>query len=173
MSKSPDPNPLLTGAQISATPEFHLSHPWNPNSDIYIKPLSTMTGLTRAVLTLARVPPGKDSFLYHSHERDEEFIYILSGRGHAEIGDETFEVGPGDFMGFGAPGGPAHHLTNPFEEDLVYLMGGERSGFDIGHFPRKGKRIIFHGDDIQAVDDSSLTRMGFEQWVVPPESSEN
>ncbi len=26
----------------------------------------------------------------------EEFVYILEGCGLAEIGDETFEVGPGD-----------------------------------------------------------------------------
>ena len=166
MSDTPKAKPLLTKADISAIPEFHLSHPWNANSDIYLKSLSAIAGLTRTALTLARVPPGKESFLYHSHERDEEFVYILSGRGRAEIGEETFEVGPGDFMGFPAPGGPAHHLTNPFDEDLVYLMGGERSGFDIGHFPREGKKIIFHGDDsIHAVEDSALTRMGMEQWV--------
>jgi len=36
-------------------------------------------GLKRLSLSLARVPPGRESFIYHSHERDEEFVYILSG----------------------------------------------------------------------------------------------
>ena len=39
-------------------------------------------------------------------------------RGIAEIGDETFEVGPGDAMLFTAPS-VGHHLRNPFEVDLV------------------------------------------------------
>ncbi len=173
MSDTPDAKPLLTEADISAAPEVHISHPWGTNSDVHFKPLSAMAGLSRTVLSLARVPPGKGSFLFHAHERDEEFVYILSGRGRAEIGDDVFDVGPGDFMGFQAPGGPAHQLINPFEEDLVYLMDGERSGFDIAHFPREGKRIIFHGGDIQAVDDSALTRMVPEQWVPQEDSSES
>lgn len=50
---------------------------------------------------------------------------ILSGRGRAEIADDIVEAGPGDITGFPAPDGPAHHLTNPFDEDLVYLMGAK------------------------------------------------
>jgi uncharacterized cupin superfamily protein len=46
---------------------------------------------------MARVPPGKESFAYQSHERDEEFLFILSGRGRAEINGTIHEVGPGDF----------------------------------------------------------------------------
>lgn len=34
-------------------------------------------------------PPGKESFVFHSHERDEELLYIPSGEGRAEIGDES------------------------------------------------------------------------------------
>ncbi len=113
---------------------------------------------------MGRIPPGKESFVYHSHERDEEFVYILSGRGVAEIGDEKLEVGPGDFMGFQAPG-EAHHLTNPFDEELVYLMGGERSGMDVGHFPRLGRRIVFTKSGFFAVDEDKLTPMSLEDYM--------
>jgi len=160
----PDPKPLWTADEIAAVPEVHLQHPWNPNSDIFIRPLSTGAGLSRTVLSIARVPPGKESFVYHRHERDEEFVYILSGRGRAEIGDDVVEVGPGDFMGFTAPG-VAHHLTNPFDEDLVYLMGGERSGFDMGHFPRLGRRIVFAPSGIVAMEEGGLTQMSFEDYL--------
>lgn len=161
----PDPKPLWTADEIAAAPEVNVRHPWNENSDVHIRPLSAGAGLSRVVLSLARVPPGKESFVYHSHERDEEFLFILSGRGRAEIGDETFEVGPGDFMGFTAPG-VAHHLTNPYEEDLVYLMGGERSGLDIGHFPRLGRRIIYAKTGIRAVDEDTLRPMALEDFIV-------
>ena len=165
MNDTPETKPLHTATDIAAMPEVHLRHPWNPASDVYLRRLSAAAGLTRTALTLARVPPGKESFVYHSHERDEEFVFILSGRGRAEIGDTVVEVGPGDFMGFTAPG-VAHHLTNPYDEDLVYLMGGECSGFDIGYFPRLGRRLIFTGDRITAVEDTTATQLSFADFLV-------
>lgn len=164
MSDEPASKPLLTAADIAARPEARIRHPWNPNSEVYLRRLAQDAGLRRIAVTLARVPPGKESFVYHSHERDEEFLFILTGRGRAEIDDRLYEVGPGDFMGFIAPG-VAHHLMNPYEEDLVYLMGGERSGLDIGHFPRLGRHIIFGPRGIQAVDDASLRPMTFRDWT--------
>lgn len=164
---TPDSKPLWTAADIASVPEVNVRHPWNENSDVHIKPLSMAAGLSRVVLSLARVLPGKESFVYHSHERDEEFLFILSGRGHAEIGDDVVEVGPGDFMGFTAPG-VAHHLTNPYDEDLVYLMGGERSGLDIGHFPKLGRRIIYAKSGIQAVEENALRPMAMEDFIAKP-----
>lgn len=164
---TPDSKPLWTAADIASVPEVNVRHPWNENSDVHIKPLSMAAGLSRVVLSLARVPPGKESFVYHSHERDEEFLFILSGRGRAEIGDDVVEVGPGDFMGFTAPG-VAHHLTNPYDEDLVYLMGGERSGLDIGHFPKLGRRIIYAKSGIQAVEENALRPMAMEDFIAKP-----
>jgi uncharacterized cupin superfamily protein len=121
-------------------------------------------GLKHLSLSLARVPPGKESFIYHAHGRDEEFLCILSGRGRAEIGDATIEVGPGDFMGFPTPS-VAHHLTNPYDEDLVYLMGGEHGGLDVGTFPRAGKRVIFAESGIWSVDEADVRRMSFAEWL--------
>src|SRR3546814_3476083 len=73
-------------------------------------------------------------------------------------------VGPGDFMGFTAPS-PGHHLVNPYQEDLVYLMGGERSGLEIGRFPRAGKTIIFDGQRMHAVDDGARREMSFGDYL--------
>lgn len=96
------------------------SHPLNPNSQIRGLSLSDQVGLQRLGLHLLTIPPGKESFIFHTHRTEEEFLYILSGRGIAEVGEESFEVGPGDFMGFPTPS-VGHHLRNPFEEELVYL----------------------------------------------------
>jgi uncharacterized cupin superfamily protein len=157
--------PLLTAAELAATPEVHIRHVLNPNSEVHLRSLGRMTGLQRLSLSLARVPPGKESFAYHAHERDEEFVYILSGRGRAEIGDAVIDVGPGDFMAFPTPS-VAHHLTNPYDEDLVYLMGGEHSGLDLGHFPRHGKRILFSEREILCIDEQEGTRkMSFADFL--------
>lgn len=77
------------------------SHPWNPNSELYATRLSSRVGLSRVGISRVRVPAGKESFVYHSNHREEEWIYVLSGRGVAEIDGEEYEVGAGDFMGFG------------------------------------------------------------------------
>jgi uncharacterized cupin superfamily protein len=116
-------------------------HPLNPKSEVHMRSLGDAVGLERLGIHLMRLPPGKESFVYHAHHTEEEFVYILSGRGIAEIGDEEFEVGPGDFMGFPTPS-IGHHLRNPFDEDLVYLGGGERNAADIADFPRHGRRMV-------------------------------
>src|SRR5918997_6532668 len=127
------------------------SHPWNPNSELYGTRLSSLVGLSRVGVSRVRVLPGKESFVYHSHHREEEWIYILSGRGIAEIGGEEFEVGAGDFMGFPAPQ-VAHHPRNPYGGDLVYLMGGEGLDVDVADFPRLGKRMVRRGQDVEIYD---------------------
>ena len=42
---------------------------------------------------------------------------------------------------------------------------GEHSGFDIGNFPRVGKRVIFDGERIQMLEEKDLQPMSFEQWL--------
>jgi len=138
---------LIRAAEIDGLPSFPFRHPLNPKSEIHMCSLSALAGLQRVGLHIGRVPPGKESFVYHFHHFEEEFVYILSGRGVAEIGAEKHEVGPGDCMLFTAPS-EGHHLSNPFGEDLVYLMGGERTDFEIGEFPRQRKRAIFEKDAV-------------------------
>ncbi|MCP4329408.1 MAG: cupin domain-containing protein [Alphaproteobacteria bacterium] len=147
-----------------------MHHPLNPNAEIFMTPLSDRAGMRRAHLWLARVPPGKESFIYHAHSVQEEFVYILSGHGTAEIGDQRLEVGPGDFMGFPTDG-VGHHLLNTGSEDLVYLMGGERTALEVGTFPRLGKRVIFEAGATMAegkvtvVDDDRASVMSVAEWI--------
>lgn len=128
------------------------SHPFNPKSEITGTHLSRLAGLQRVGVSKVMVPPGKESFIYHSHELEEEWIYILEGKGVARIDNQEYEVAAGDFMGFPAPG-IAHHLTNPFEEDLVYLMGGEAGGHvEVANFPDIGKRMVRRGGEVEIYD---------------------
>jgi len=155
---------LLKASAISATPARCIAHPLNPRSEAHLRQLSEPTGMSRVVVTLARVPAGKESFAYHRHLGAEEFLYILSGRGMAEIEDKVIEVGPGDFLGFAAPS-PGHHLTNPFDEDLVYLMGGERPSLDVVEFAKAGKHMIFTAQSIDMVDSKALKPMTWQDWL--------
>jgi len=164
MNSKPPETYLMTAAQIDASDESAIAHPLNPQSEVYLRRLAQAVGLQRTIVTMARIPPGKESFAYHAHKGDEEWIYIVAGRGRAEIGDKSFEVGPGDFMGFPVPSA-GHHLTNPYDADLVYLMGGERGRVDVAEFPKLGKHLIFAGDGIYLVDSDKLKRMSFGDWV--------
>lgn len=138
---------------------WSFSHPLNPASQVDGLALSRLVGLERVAVNLIRVPAGKESFAYHAHAAEEEWIYVISGRGIAEIDDEEHEVGPGDFMGFPAPS-VAHHMRNPFPEDLVYLSGGEVLAVEVADFPRHGKRQVRIGEKIAMHDLATAEGFG-------------
>lgn len=132
---------LLRAADIEAMAERAHVHQFNENAVRQTRTLGVPTGLERIGIHLVRLAPGRDSTQHHYHDADEEFLYILEGRGIAFIGEDRFEVGPGDFMGFPAPS-PAHSLSNPFDEPLMYLVGGERNAVDAVHYPRIARTML-------------------------------
>ena len=125
--------PYLSAAEIAATPERRHVHQFNDNGVRMTRTLSELTGLTRLGVHLVRLEPGRDSTTHHYHD--------TAGRGRARIGSDEFEVGPGDFMGFPA-GSDAHSMHNPFDTDLVYLVGGEHPDFDLVHYPDIGRSMV-------------------------------
>jgi uncharacterized cupin superfamily protein len=141
---------LLRAADIAARSQT-FSHPWNPQSEITGYQMGKATGLKRTGVNLARIPPGKESFVYHAHWSEEEWIYVLQGRGVARIDDVKYEIGPGDFMAFPTPG-VAHHVMNPFADELVYLMGGENHAQEVADFPDLGKRVFRHAKGADVFD---------------------
>jgi uncharacterized cupin superfamily protein len=132
---------LLKAHDIKVMQETVKVHSLNPQAVRHTKSLSDLLGMTHLGIHLVRVEPGKETTEFHFHHQEEEFMYIISGRGIAEIGDEQVEVGPGDFLGFSAPSLP-HTMKNAFDADLVYLMGGERRNFDMCDYPRLKKRLF-------------------------------
>lgn len=146
---------ILKAHDIEAMQETVRVHRLNVQAVRNTKSLSNLLGMTHLGIHLVRVEPGKETTEFHFHHQEEEFMYIISGRGVAEIGDEKMEVGPGDFLGFSAPSLP-HMMTNPFDEDLVYLMGGERRNFDICDYPRLKKRLFKVEGKRQLVDWANM-----------------
>lgn len=151
MSTKPEPPAQLVRSASIATAQSSHSHPWNPRSELHGTHMSELVGLQRTGVSLVRLPPGKESFVYHLHHFEEEWLYILSGTGVAEIDGGEYDVGPGDFMGFPTPS-VAHHLRNTGDYELVYLMGGENREFEVADFPRLNKRMVRLGGDVQIYD---------------------
>ncbi len=145
---------------------MHVRHPYNPDrTDIYLHPISQATGLERQVVSLARLPPGNESFLPHAHTFQEEFVFILEGEGEAILGDDRHRVGPGDFVGYPCDG-VAHQLRNTGDVDLIYLMGGERTPFDLVRFPTIDKIGLFTKDGVKMFGTDEGRQLDFSDYLV-------
>jgi uncharacterized cupin superfamily protein len=149
---------IVRAADITAHAQ-QFSHPWNPQSEMLGTQLARSVGLKRTGVNFIRVPAGKESYVYHSHQYEEEWVYVLSGRAIALIDDTDFEVGPGDFIGFPAPSVP-HLVRNPGPEDLVYLSGGENREFEVADFPKLGKRMVRRGNQVDVYDAADAQSFG-------------
>jgi uncharacterized cupin superfamily protein len=127
----------------------------NPRSRFLGADLSRPGGLERVGVSIAWLKPGDESFAFHAHMVEEEWLYVLSGRatvdmgtvpepagGGTEIGIESIEVGPGDFVAFPAPNVP-HLVRNTFAAEFVYLMGGQLGlPLDVIDYPTLGKKYL-------------------------------
>ena len=80
---------------------------------------------------------------------------MLGGRAQLTLDEQTFELGPGDFVGLPA-GGPAHVLHNPGPEPLRCLVVGQRLAHDVGDYPRLGKRVYRNEGQWGLVDVSDV-----------------
>jgi uncharacterized cupin superfamily protein len=127
------------------------SHPWNPKSEMRGSPLGAALGFRRVGVNFIRIAPGKEAYVPHAHAHEEEWVYILEGQGRALVGDQTFDVGPGDFLAFPAPQ-VVHHLVNAGKRDLVCLMGGEVLAIDVVEFPKQRKRMVWANGRATAYD---------------------
>jgi uncharacterized cupin superfamily protein len=102
-----------------------------------MRSLCRPTGLVRQAVRWTRVAVGDRSTAYHTHDRTDEWVYILEGRAGVRVGEDRFEVSAGDFVGHPA-GGPAH-VMEPISE-LTYLMGGQIDPDDIVIYADAGVR---------------------------------
>lgn len=102
--------------------------------------LSALPG--RLGANLSRVPPGYSGCPFHTHAREDEVFYILSGRGVFRYGDSLQEVRGGDCISCPAGTGIAHQLANPFYEDLVYLAVGLNDPHEVCTYPDSGKVLV-------------------------------
>jgi len=98
-------------------------------------PLGNAAGLTDFGVNLLRLPPGTWSSQRHWHDREEEFIYVLSGQVMLVTDKGETAMEPGDCAGFpkGKPDG--HHLVNRSNGTAVCLEVGTRTTHDRTVYP--------------------------------------
>jgi uncharacterized cupin superfamily protein len=91
---------------------------------------------------LTRVPPGRTACPFHTHLREDEIFFVLSGRGVLRYGSELHEIRAGDCVACPAGGESAHQIANPFDEDLVYLCVGRNDPHEVCTYPDTGKVMV-------------------------------
>ena len=141
----------LSAEKIAALEGERRVHFVNPKAVRIDKSLGDLAGLKNIGVHLMTVAPGDRSSEYHFHRYEDEAIYVLSGHGAAVIGDESYKIAPGDFLGFPG-GGPAHETINDGSEPLVCLVIGQRLAQDVVDYPRAGKRLYRNSGQREMVD---------------------
>lgn len=151
---------LLKKSGIEALPGTAKTHFLNENAQRINRSLGDLVGLTGFGFHLIEVAPGFDTTEYHVHHFEDECVYVLSGTATAIIGDESFEISAGDFIGY-RKGGLAHSITNTGQEILRCIVVGERLAHDVADYPRKAQRIYRNdGQPWELVDHDQINRLG-------------
>ena len=73
----------------------------------------------RFALIEHRIPPRTLAAPIHTHEREDEYSYVLSGRMGAQVGDQVVEAGPGELVS--KPRGIRHAFWNASDQETVLL----------------------------------------------------
>lgn len=156
----PDQTYLISRDEISEMAGLDKTHFLNSNARRLNKSLGDATGLTGFGFHLIEIAPGHESTEHHSHQFEDECVYVLSGTATALIGDEEHQIAAGDFIGY-RKGGLAHSIKNTGHEVFRCIVVGERLAHDVGDYPRLGKRIYRNqGMAWNLVDHDQINEVG-------------
>ena len=95
----------------------------------------------------------------HHHEKAEQVLFIVSGRGEISVADQKVEAGPG--VTVHVPMSVAHGIVNTGNEPLSILEVTSPSGF---------QEIFREMDRLSEPDLEDITRLGTQHDIVvhPP-----
>lgn len=140
MSDSKDaPEIVINVDDADERSHFHGEH-WGG----HFRPLTpAMTALGgRLGVNWMRCPPGKAMVPFHTHAREDEVFFVLSGRGFLRRGETVRALRAGDCVSCPAGTGLAHQIANPYDEDLVYLAIGNHDPHEVCTYPDTGKVMV-------------------------------
>jgi uncharacterized cupin superfamily protein len=131
-----DPGQVVRGDDVEVT---ELEHDLDPSVRQRVRALHATTGLARQAVRLVQVAAGSPSTALHTHDRTDEWVFILSGRATVCVGESTFAVEPDDFVSHPA-GSPAHMMMAL--DALTYLVGGQVDAADVVTYPEAKRRRV-------------------------------
>jgi uncharacterized cupin superfamily protein len=113
---------------------------WRHSDEVRVRyrPLSDKPGC-HVGIALEELPPGCRTGAAHYHMKEEEHILVIDGAMELRLGDERYQLKPGDYVGFAAGEEKAHTLVNQSEQPCHFLIIGERCSDDVIVYPDSGK----------------------------------
>ncbi|NNE93727.1 MAG: cupin domain-containing protein [Verrucomicrobiales bacterium] len=90
---------------------------------------------------IARIPPGKAPYPYHSHSAQWEFYHVISGSGIVRDDEGETAVGEGDAFVFKP--GEAHQIRNSSPEtDLILYVIADNPVGESCYYPDSNKWLV-------------------------------
>jgi len=127
-----------------------------PNGPYASARLSEDGGLTQFGAYVETLEPGSRSSNRHWHEREDEFLYVLSGEVTLVENDGEHALQSGDSACWPAGVANAHHVINRSEVPCTYLIVGTRVTHDVCHYPDSGTTLHTEGQTWRLVDNAGV-----------------
>jgi uncharacterized cupin superfamily protein len=131
---------VVTKQEIEEYKGLDKTHFLNPNAKRNNKSLGDLTGLNGIGFHIIEVRPGHFTTETHVHYFEEECVYVLEGEAEALVGDKTYSIKTGDFLGYRAAG-EAHNIKNTGDGILKCIVVGQRLDHDVADYPELKKRM--------------------------------
>lgn len=176
-------------ARSEEVPEEEGSYPapFDAEKLSFGRDLGSAAGTRALGIWRERLPPGRRTSFTHAHLREEEAVYVLSGRpsvrwvepGRGPEAAQEKELRPGDLIAFRAGTAIAHTFVNRSDEDAELLVVGERKPSERVFYPedplfdtwRTGQQPLRAWESPDRRDDSSVwppVRIETERLVLRP-----
>lgn len=104
-------------------------------------------GLTHYGAYVETLQPGARSSEKHWHEKEDEFLYVLSGEVTVLEDDAEARLQPGDAACWPAGQPVAHTCANRSAAPCTYLVVGTRVTHDACHYPESGRVLYTEGEE--------------------------
>lgn len=114
--------------------------------------LSEAGGLGQYGAHLEVMQPGATSSMRHWHEKEDEFLFVVSGEVTVVEDDGRHLLRPGDVACWPAGVPNAHHVVNESEDPCSFLMVGTKLSHDVCHYPDAGTTLHTEGETWRLVD---------------------
>lgn len=122
---------------------------------------SDVGGLTQYGAYLETLFPGSRSSERHWHEKEDEFVYMVSGEAVLieDDGEHPLRAGDAACWRGGVPNG--HHLVNRSAAPCTYVIVGTRLTHDVCHYPDSGRVQHDEGENWRVEDrDGKVLKSG-------------
>jgi uncharacterized cupin superfamily protein len=128
---------------------------------------SDTAGIKQYGAYLQTLQPGSKSSMRHWHEKEDEFLFVVSGQVTIVENDGPHVLEPGDVACWPAGVANAHHVLNESGQPCSYLIVGTRLAQDVCHYPDVGKTLYTEGEAwrLEGSDGQVLRSGKFEpEW---------